>query len=370
MNLTGGCMIARNLGLCCLSASLLLVACDKKTEEKKAEISGVPVTVAQSESRKMALLEESVGVLESLADPVVSAEVAGRVAEVRAVAGAEVKAGQVLAVLDGRDAGLSRQAAQAEAGRVGSLSANQTRNLERLKQLREKNFISQAALDDAIAQNAATENQLSGARAQLGLAERTLGKTNVLAPVDGRVERQIAITGQYVKVGDPMFQVVSLKKLRARLPFPETLSGLVQRGMPVQISVAGSDAKLNGKISEIRPMATANNRAFDAFALFDNPGNWRPGATVTATVVLEEHADAVTVPEQSVVLRPAGEVVYVVEAGVARQRVVQVGINQDGRVEITGGLQANETVVVDGAGFLTDGAKVAVNAAQPPGGVQ
>jgi RND family efflux transporter MFP subunit len=363
-------MITKNLKLCCLLSMLLLAACGKKAEEKKVEIPAVPVTVAQSEVRKMELLEESVGALESLADPIVSAEVAGRVAEVRARAGSEVKAGQVLAVLDGRDTNLSRQAAQAEAGRVENLSANQSRNLERLKQLREKNFISQAALDDAIAQSAATQNQLSGARAQLGLAERNVGKTNVVSPVDGRVEKQIAVTGQYMKVGDPMFQVVSLKKLRARLPFPETLSGQVRRGMSVQIRAAGSDAVLSGKIGEIRPMAGATNRAFDAYAMLDNPGNWRPGATVTASVVLEERADAVTVPEQSVVLRPAGEVVYVVEAGKARQRVVQVGINQGGRVEITAGLQAGETVVVDGAGFLSDGAAVTVASVQPSAGAQ
>lgn len=363
-------MIIENLKLCCLLSMLLLAACGKKAEEKKVEIPAVPVTVAQSEVRKMELLEESVGALESLADPIVSAEVAGRVAEVRARAGSKVKAGQVLAVLDGRDTNLSRQAAQAEAGRVENLSANQSRNLERLKQLREKNFISQAALDDAIAQNAATQNQLSGARAQLGLAERNVGKTNVVSPVDGRVEKQIAVTGQYMKVGDPMFQVVSLKKLRARLPFPETLSGQVRRGMSVQIRAAGSDAVLSGNISEIRPMAGATNRAFDAYAMLDNPGNWRPGATVTASVVLEEHANAVTVPEQSVVLRPAGEVVYVVEAGKARQRVVQVGINQGGRVEITAGLQAGETVVVDGAGFLSDGAAVTAASVQASAGAQ
>ncbi len=357
-------MNSRNLKLCCVLSLLLLAACGKKAEEKKSEAPGIPVTVAQSEQRKMEVLEESVGALESLADPIVSAEVAGRVAEVRVVAGSEVKAGQVLAVLDGRDAGLSHQAAQAEARRMESLSGNQARNLERLKQLREQNFISQAALDDAIAQNAATQNQLSGARAQLGLAERTVGKTNVLSPVSGRVEKQTAVLGQYVKVGDPMFQVVSLHKLRARLPFPETLSGQVHRGMAVRINAAGDGAMLTGKIAEIRPMAGANNRAFDAFVTFDNPGAWRPGATVTASVVLEEHQNAVTVPEQSVILRPAGKVVYVVQNGKALQRVVQVGITQDGRTEIVSGLQAGETVVVDGAGFLTDQAAVSVAKAQ------
>jgi RND family efflux transporter MFP subunit len=352
----------------CLLLPLLLTACDKKSEEKKADIPAIPVTVVQSELRKMELLEESVGALESLADPVVSAELAGRVLEVRAVAGSEVKAGQVLAVLDARDAGLSRQAAQAEAKRVETLSANQSRNLERLKQLREQNFISQATLDDAIAQNAATQNQLSAARAQLGLAERNVGKTNVLSPMDGRIEKQIAVVGQYLKLGDPMFQVVSLKKLRARLPFPENLSGQVQRGMEARINSAGEEATLVGKISEIRPMAGTNNRAFDAFVMFDNPGAWRPGATVTAAVVLEEHKDAVTVPEQSVILRPAGQVVYVVRDGKALQRVVQVGISQNGWTEIINGLQSGEAVVVDGAGFLTDRAAVTVANAQAAAG--
>ncbi len=353
-------MNTKNLQLCCLLPLLLLAACDKQGAEKKAEIPKVPVSVAQSELHTMELLEESVGTLESLADPIVSAEVAGRVAEVRAVAGSEVRVGQVLAVLDARDAGLSQQAAQAEAKRVETLGGNQMRNLERLKQLREQNFISQAALDDAIAQNAAMQNQLSGARAQLGLAERNVGKTNVVSPVDGRVEKQTAVLGQYVKLGDPMFQVVSLKKLRARLPFPETLSGQVQRGMEVRISAAGDATTLTGKITEIRPMAGAGNRAFDAFVMFDNPGSWRPGATVTASVVLDARKGAVTVPEQSVILRPAGKVVYVVQSGKALQRVVQVGITQNGRTEITSGLQADETVVVDGAGFLTDQASVTV----------
>lgn len=362
-------MSSRNLKLFLLSL-LILAACDKKVEEKKSEVPSVPVTVVQSELRKMELLEESVGVLESLADPIVSAEVAGRVVEVRAVAGSEVKTGQVLAVLDGSDVGLSRQAAQAEARRVESLSSNQMHNLERLKQLREQNFISQAALDDAIAQNAATQNQLTAVRAQARLAERNAGKINIISPVDGRVEKQIAVSGQFVKLGDPMFQVVSLKKLRARLPFPETLSGQLHRGMEARISVAGDGTILTGKITEIRPMAGANNRSFDVYAMFDNPGTWRPGATVTATVLLKEHKDAVTVPEQSVVLRPAGKVIYVVEGGAAHQRVVQVGISQNGRVEILGGLQANEAVVVDGAGFLADGAAVTVAASQPSANAQ
>jgi hypothetical protein len=52
--------------------------------------------------------------------------------------------------------------------------------------------------------------------------------------------------------------------------------------------------------------------------------------------------------------------VYVVQEGVARQRVVETGLRQDGMQEIAKGIGAGETVATDGAGFLTDGASVAL----------
>jgi RND family efflux transporter MFP subunit len=344
----------------------LLAACGKKAEESKPAAPGTPVTVMQSELRTVELLEESVGTLESFADPIISAEVPGKVLEIRAVAGSEIKVGQVLAVLDAQDVSLSYQAAQAEMQRVETLSNNQTKDLERLKQLREKNFISQSALDDAIAQASALQNQMAAAKAQLALAERNVGKAHILSPVDGRVERQIAVRGQYVKLGDPLFQVVALNKLRVRLPFPESFSAQLLRGMPVRVSSSADAATLTGKISEIRPMAGAGNRAFDVFVTLDNPGVWKPGASVVGKVVLGEHQNAVVVSAKSVVLRPAGKVVYVANAGKAEQRKVVTGIEQNGMVEILSGINANEPVIVDGAGFLTDQAPILVKDQNAP----
>ena len=66
------------------------------------------------------------------------------------------------------------------------------------------------------------------------------------------------------------------------------------------------------------------------------------------------------VPEQSVIMRPAGEVVYVVRNNTAYQAVVKTGLRQQGLVEIQAGLNANDTIVVDGAGFLTDNTPVKI----------
>lgn len=343
-------------------AALLLAACSRKTEETRTAPLATPVTVAQAVTRSIALLEETVGNLESMDDPLISAEVAGKVLRVMVVVGSEVKPGQVLAVLDAQDMSLSRQTAQAEVARVAALSANQERNLERLQQLREKNFISQAALDDAAAQSMALTEQLAAARAQLALAERNVGKTSVLSPVGGRVEKQIVSPGQFVKVGDALFQLVTTGKLRARLPFPESMANVVQRGMTVRLSSAATPGTLVlGKIDEIRPMTVSSNRAIDAFVTLANPGAWKPGASVNAALVLAVHEHALLVPVQSVVLRPAGNVVYVVQGDKALQRKVELGQKQGGMVEIRSGLEAGASVVVDGAGFLTDQAAISVS---------
>ena len=122
------------------------------------------------------------------------------------------------------------------------------------------------------------------------------------------------------------------------------------------------DFVVEAKIDEIRPTITATSRALDVIVKFDTDGKFRGGGTVNAQVVTGRKPNAVVVPEQSVVLRPAGKVVYVVEDGnKVAQRIVQTGYRQGGLIEITAGLAGGETVAVDGAGFLTNNASVAVS---------
>jgi len=142
-------------------------------------------------------------------------------------------------------------------------------------------------------------------------------------------------------------------------------------GQVVKLSTpTAPDAVVTGKIQQVRPMVGSTNRAFDAVVEVKNPGGWKPGASVNGAVVVEEHAEAVTVPEVSVVLRPAGKVVYVIENGKAVQHIVTTGVTQNGQVEILQGIKSGTTVAVDGAGFLTDKAAVSVKEANGKKGEQ
>jgi RND family efflux transporter MFP subunit len=153
------------------------------------------ITVSQAAVAPLEVIERSVGRLESVIDPKVAAEVQGRVTEVLARAGKDVKQGDVMARIDARDLELSRRVTQAEINRIEALLANQQRIVQRNEQLVAKNFVSQNALEDSIAQSRALREQLEGARAQLGLTERNLSKTRVLAPVSARVQNQVVARG-------------------------------------------------------------------------------------------------------------------------------------------------------------------------------
>jgi RND family efflux transporter MFP subunit len=174
------------------------------------------------------------------------------------------------------------------------------------------------------------------------------------------VEQKLVAPGDFVKVGDPLFRLVGTQTLRAFLPFPESASNRIKVGLAVRLSSPLVPGKVvDARISEIRPTITATSRALNAIVQFATDGSYVGGGTVNAQVVTAVKNNVVVVPEQSVVLRPAGKVVYVVQDGKALQRVVQTGFRKDGRVEIVSGLSGGETVAVDGAGFLTDNAAVA-----------
>lgn len=352
-----------------LTSALLLAAvlggCDKPADSSgPAARKGTLITVTQAQQQDIEVIEETIGSVESPINPTVTAEVAGRVTRVLARAGQSVGKGELLAIIDPDDLKLSRDAARAEAGRIEALLANQNKVVERNQQLVAEGFISKNVLDEAISQQKALQEQLAGAQSQLSMAGSSLTRTRVVSPLDAQVQRPIVSEGDYVSVGTPMFEIVSTRVLNVYLPFPETVAPRLRTGLPVRLaSPATAGAPIEAKIAEIKSVVGARNRAVQAIVRLQNRAGWKPGASVNARVVLETRPGGIVVPEQSVVLRPAGKVVYVIEGGKAAQRVVTTGFKNEGMIEILSGLQAGETVALDGAGFLSDGAAVNVQAA-------
>lgn len=338
---------------------LVLIACSKQeTATRTPNPPSVSVTTAQSIS--MEVREESIGSLEGIMDPTIAAEVAGRVLKVLIRQGQHVKKGQEIALLDPVNHQLQRREALSEVARLEALLENQRRLVERNTRLVERNFISQIVLDDVKTQEIALRRQLEGARSRLATIEHNQSKTRIFSPVEGKVESQIVVEGDYVKVGDPLLQIISNQFLRAHLPFPESTAAYIKPGLEVRLSTPTSDAVIISHIRELKPAVGTNNRAIEALAYVENQSGWHAGASINGVVVLGIRENVVVVPELSVVLRPAGQVIYAVNETQVEQRVVQTGLNQDGMIEIVEGVQAGERIVLDGAAFLTDGAKITI----------
>lgn len=356
----------KKLLLLTLIFSVILTACsgkDKAASSKDADKKGPKptlITVTQVKNQALEMSEEAIGSLEGLTNPTVSAEVAARVIKIHVNTGEAVKKGQLIITLDATDINLQRNEAQTEVARIKALLANQAKTVDRSQALVNKKFISQNAVDNDVAQQNVLKEQLAGAEARVSTINHSGSKTKLYAPTSGNVEKKLVDDGEFVRIGDPMLLIVAKDRLRAHLPFPERIGAQLKPGLKVRLSTPTSDKTVEVVIHELKPMIVEGSRSVDVIAdVFNAPG-WQPGASVTGSVILGEQAAAMMIPEQSLILRPAGEVVYVVRDNKAYQTIVKTGLRKNGLVEITEGLHENDTIVVDGAGFLTDKALVKV----------
>ncbi len=348
-------------GVVLLMVTLSACGKDTKADAEKKGPKPTLVTVTQIKNQLLEVTEQTIGSLEGLIDPIVSAEVAARVIKVHVNPGQTVKHGELIATLDSADFGMQRAEAQAEVSRVQALLENQAKTVARDQTLVDKKFISQNAVDNDVAQQTVLKQQLKAAVARVGTINHSSSKTKVFAPIGGVVEKKLVDTGDFVNIGSPIVQIISKQRLRAHLPFPEHIGASLKPGLKVRLSTPTSPKTIESKILELKPLITEGSRSIDVIADVLNEADWQPGASVTGVVVLGVQPAAMMVPEQSLVLRPAGDVVYVVRDKIANQVIVKTGLHQNGLVEITEGLNENDIIVVDGAGFLTDKAAVTLN---------
>jgi RND family efflux transporter MFP subunit len=215
-------------------------------------------------------------------------------------------------------------------------------------------------VDDTIAQRNALRQSLAAAGARADATGRSVTKARVVAPIDGEIETQIVATGDYVKLGDPLFKLVGVQELRVHLLLPEAAATRIARGCS---AVAARRAGAVQGRASTRSSLRWNGQPRARRHRQDQRRGTQFGRRLCERAHRDELTDAaLMVPEQSVVLRPAGKVVYALDGNVARQRVVETGRARTNCKSSR--VSAGEMVAADGAGFLTDGAAVTVRGAR------
>ncbi len=347
-----------------LTISSLLIACSdnqgaRALENAQTLQSATIITTTKVKRQEVIVTRHSVGKLESRNVPTIAAEIEARVLAVEADVGDPIKVGDLLLELDTTTLKLERRAAAAVINSINAKIDNEIRRVKRYTNLQKNKLLAREQLEDAQAQLAVLRASMDAATAQLYIAEDRLSKARVVAPANGIVQKRYVSVGDFVKIGAPLLMLSDNQALRAVLPFPETLSPLLEIGQQVRLtSPTAPEIIYNGLITDLKPMIAQASRAIIVIVDIDNPGGWRPEATVEGTVIVTRHRNATVIPSQAVVRRPVGEVVYVIEGNNARQQLVILGEYLDGRVEIQKGLDGHETIALDGAHYLTDGTPV------------
>jgi len=347
-----------------LIISLSLSACngeDESAANTEATVRAVLISTSRAEVKDLPVWLTTVGQVHSQSTPTLAAEVEGRITMVAVDTGDEIEQGQLLAETDTSTLVLQRQAAQAGIDRLKVNISTGERRVARFETLSAKNMSSQTQLDDARELLETYRADYKAAGAQLAIVNDSLAKSRVIAPVSGVIQQRMIAAGDFVKRGDALFEITRPELLQARLPFPEALALQIKVGQPVKIySPLTPGEFVSGEITELQPSIGLGSRAVLAIIDLPDPGKLRPRATLSGKVLIETRQQAVLVSNISIVRRPAGNVVYIINNGTAAARVVETGINEGGLVEIIAGLKGNEIIATDGAAFLTDGAAVKI----------
>ena len=173
---------------------------------------------------------------------VVAAQVSGAVVALEVKAGDVVKAGQVLARIDARAAEQNVAASDAQVQSARATLDVATKDFERQKQLFEKNYISQAALERAEAQFKATQAQVAAQLAQAGAARTQSGFFVVKAPYAGVVAEVPVALGDMAMPGRAAADAVRPGALRVTAAVPQTDIARIAPGKPAKIEFPGLPA--------------------------------------------------------------------------------------------------------------------------------
>jgi membrane fusion protein, multidrug efflux system len=314
----------------------------------------VPVETAVARTGPAATLVRATGTLRSSDSVVVQPEISERVAGVLFEQGQAVRAGAPLVTLE-------TDTLQAELDKAEAALALARENFRRSESLSRQGATAARALDEARA-------ALATAEAEAELARARLADATIEAPFDGVVGLKELSVGRYVQPGDDLVTLERIDPLNLDFRVSERWLTKLRPGDTVAVSVdALPGERFEGRIVAIDPQVDVNGRAVQLRATVANPDRvLRPGLFARVAVELDRRPDAVLVPEAAVVLQEAGPIVYRVEEGRAVATPVATGVRRDGLVEVTEGLDAGATVVVNGHVRLRDRAQVEV--VPPPGG--
>ena len=320
---------------------------------------------------------QAIGTLTALNTAVVRAKIDGELKALRFSEGQMVRAGDVLAEIDDRNAQAQLAQAEGQLARDVAQLRNAQLDLQRYQGLLEKDAIARQQVESQQALVRQLQGTVQSDQAQLDAAKLQLTHTRVVAPISGRLGLKQTELGSLVRAGDAN-GIVSINQtdpMAVLFAVPEIHVPLIQRklrsGQVLPVQVWDREAKqmlAQGRVSSTDnaiDLATGTLRLKATFPNAD--GSLFPNQFANIRLELDTLKDSLAVPSAAIQRGAAGTFVYVVQAdNSVLTKVVQLDAQDGDWQAIRGPIQAGDKVVTDGADRLRDGSKVEVVKSAPP----
>ena len=284
----------------------------------------------------------------------VAPRVEGRIVRVMASLGDAVRAGQALAVMDSIAIGEAQSAllqaqsaqrvAEADFKRAESLSAEEI--IPRRDLLKARGGLEKTSAELRGAQDKL--RLLGGAASTGGRAESTFALTS---PFGGTIIQKKATIGELGTPGDALFTVADLSTVWIEANLTEDILAKVKVGAKASVTVgAYPGERFGGQVAYVASMQDKDSRTVAArIEVANRDGRLKPEMFANATIAVGGQKEAISVPDEAILLLQGQPTIFVAENGGFESRAVETGDKLGGRTTIKSGLKAGEQVVATGA---------------------
>lgn len=327
-----------------------------------------PVFIEPVEGHRIEDRLEATGQLIARSQAAVAAQVAGQVTKVALDEGASAAESAIVIEIDPERRQLEAQSARAMLIQAEAQASEAERDLARMEKLHEQGVAADAKLDQSRTALRTARSGRDAAQAQLGMADRSLRDSSVVAPFAGLIARRYVSEGEFVSPGQKLFDLVALDPIEVEFHVPERESSRVAVGAAVKVRVAPfPDEVFEAKVTLVSPTIDPTTRTLRVKGSLPNgDGRLRPGLFARADLGIAVRENIAMIPEEAVLQRASGPLTFRIarkggkEGTHVERRDVELGVIRDGMIEVRSGLDIGDQVVVRGASELVDGSAVSI----------
>ena len=235
--------------------------------------------------------------------------------------------------------------------------------LGQLDEARSNAAVAVKAINSAEAQVASAKAGVSTAQTQVEQARKGLADTAIYAPISGYVSERVADPGEYISPSAPNTKIATIVRtssLRMRIDVPEASIGKVAVGQGISLQTSAyPDRNFAGTVMRILPNVNVIARTLTVEAEVANgEGLLKPGQFATVRITQSKPEPAIMVPATAVKAEGESNKVYIVKDGAAREAIVQVGLLENGMIQIKTGVAEGDVVATSNVSTLFDGVLV------------